>query len=64
MTAKTLEKVAVNLGGFVHPAIDSGYPVDDIPSVGIFPSSDLGAHYDQMNVTAGKFRLIKTSRSI
>lgn len=58
MTAKTLEKVPVNLGGFVHPAVDSVYPVDDIPSVAIFPSSDLGAHYEQMNVTAGKLRLI------
>lgn len=54
MTAKTLEKVPVNLGGFVHPAVDSVYQVDDIPAVAIFPSSDLGAHYDQMNVTAGK----------
>lgn len=52
MTAKTLEKVPVNLGGFV----DSVYTVDDIPAVAIFPSSDLGAHYDQMNVTAGKSR--------
>lgn len=54
MTAKTLEKVPVNLGAFVHPAVDGVYPVDDIPSVAIFPSSDLGAHYDQMSVTAGK----------
>lgn len=64
MTAKTLEKVPVNLGGFVHPAVDSVYPVDDIPSVAIFSSSDLGAHYDQMNMTAGKLRLIKMSLSI
>lgn len=52
MTAKTLEKVPVNLGGFVHP--ESVYSVDDIPSVAIFPNTDLGAHYDQMNVAAGK----------
>lgn len=64
MTAKTLEKVPVNLGGFVHPAVDSVYPVDDIPSVAIFPSSDLGAHYDQMNVTAGKLRLISFDTSL
>lgn len=57
MTAKALEKVPVNLGGFVHPAVESVYSVDDIPSVAIFPSSDLGAHYDQMNVTAGKLIL-------
>lgn len=56
MTAKTLEKVPVNLGGFGHPAVDGGYPVDDLPSVAVFPSSDLGAHYDQMNVTAGESR--------
>lgn len=60
MTAKTLEKVPVNLGGFVPLAVDSVYPVDDVPSVAIFPTSDLGAHYDQMNVTAGKSRLIKS----
>lgn len=54
MTAKTLEKVPLNLGGFVHPAVDSVYSVDDIPAVAIFPSSELGAHYDQMNMTAGK----------
>lgn len=59
MTAKTLEKVPVNLGGFVHPAVDGVYSVDDIPSVAIFPSSDLGAHYDQMNVTPGKFILME-----
>lgn len=54
MTAKTLEKVPLNLGGFVHP--ESVYSVDDIgsslaTSVAIFPNSDLGAHYDQMNVS-------------
>lgn len=58
MTAKTLEKVPVNLGGFVHP--DSVYSVDDISSnlptsVAIFPNSELGAHYDPINV-AGKRR--------
>lgn len=58
MTAKTLEKVPVNLGGFVHPVADSVYSVDDIAaclptSVAIFPNADLGAHYDQMNVAAG-----------
>jgi len=58
MTAKTLEKVPVNLGGFVHPASESVYPVDDMgsslqTSVAIFPNGDLGAHYDQINM-AGK----------
>lgn len=58
MTAKTLEKVPVNLGGFVHPVADSLYSVDDIAaslptSVAIFPNADLGAHYDQINVAAG-----------
>lgn len=50
MTAKTLEKVPVNLGGFVHP--DSAYAVDELSSVAIFPNSDLGVHYDPMG--AGK----------
>lgn len=58
MTAKTLEKVPVHLGGFVHPAAESVYPVDDMgsslqTSVAIFPNGDLGAHYDQINM-AGK----------
>lgn len=59
MTAKTLEKVPVNLGGFVHPVADSVYSMEDIAaslptSVAIFPNSDLGAHYDQINVAAGE----------
>ncbi|XP_060951084.1 early growth response protein 2b [Limanda limanda] len=52
MTAKTLEKVQMNLGGFVHPLAESVYSVDDISSlptsVAIFPNADIGAHYDQM----------------
>ncbi|XP_077595213.1 early growth response protein 2b [Stigmatopora nigra] len=53
MTAKTLEKVPMSLGGF-----DNVYSVDDIPtslptSVAIFPcNSDLGPHYDQINAAA------------
>lgn len=60
MTAKTLEKVPVNIGGFVHPVAESVYSVEDIASglptsVAIFPSSgELGAHYDQVSVAAGK----------
>lgn len=54
MTAKTLEKVPVNLGGFMHPAAESMYSVDDIASVAIFPNGDMGAHYDQMNVASGE----------
>lgn len=62
MTAKTLEKVPVNLGGFGHPGAESVYSVDDIAtslptSVAIFPNTDLGAHYDQINVGAGKMTL-------
>ncbi|XP_071403325.1 early growth response protein 2b-like [Centroberyx affinis] len=57
MTAKTLEKVPVSLGGFLHPAAETVYSVDDIAtglptSVAIFPNSDLGGHYDQMNGAA------------
>ncbi|XP_068161548.1 early growth response protein 2b isoform X2 [Antennarius striatus] len=55
MTAKTLEKVPVNLGGFAPPA-ESGYSMEDITSlqtsVEIFPNSDLGAHYDPINAAA------------
>ncbi|XP_037134796.1 early growth response protein 2b [Syngnathus acus] len=52
MTAKTLEKVPMTLGGF-----ENVYSVDDIAgglptSVAIFPNSDLGPHYDQINVAA------------
>lgn len=65
MTAKTLEKVPVNIGSFVHP--ESVYSVDDIAtglptSVAIFPSGDIGAHYDQVNVAAGKM-LARLDRS-
>ncbi|XP_060884506.1 early growth response protein 2b [Labrus mixtus] len=56
MTAKTLEKVPVSLGGFAHP--DSMYSVDDISSnlptsVTIYNNSELGAHYDHINVGDG-----------
>lgn len=54
MTAKTLEKVSLNLGGF-----ESVYSTDDIAaslptSVAIFPNNDLGGHFDQINVSTGK----------
>ncbi|XP_068610641.1 early growth response protein 2b [Brachionichthys hirsutus] len=57
MTAKTLEKVPLSLGGFAHPAAQSAYSMDDIAtglptSAGIYPNTDLGAHYDQINVAA------------
>ncbi|TRY69706.1 hypothetical protein DNTS_035393 [Danionella cerebrum] len=53
MTAKTLEKPPVTLGGFVHPLAESIYSVDEIAtalpgSVTIFPNGDLG-HYEQIN---------------
>lgn len=54
MTAKTLEKAPVTLGGFVHPLAESIYSVDEIAtslpaSVTIFPNGDLGGHYEQIN---------------
>lgn len=58
MTAKTLEKVPMTLGGF-----ENVYSVDDMagglppPSVAIFPNSDMGPNYDQINVAAGKPRV-------
>lgn len=59
MTAKTLEKSPVTLGGFVHPLSEDIYSLDDstpLPgSVAIFPNSDLGGHYDQLSgISAGK----------
>ncbi|XP_067285523.1 early growth response protein 2b isoform X1 [Pseudorasbora parva] len=54
MTAKTLEKAPVTLGGFVHPLVESIYSVDELAtslpaSVTIFPNGDLGGHYEQIN---------------
>ncbi|KAK3529461.1 hypothetical protein QTP70_031085 [Hemibagrus guttatus] len=53
MTAKTLEKSPVTLGGFLHPLSEGIYSLDDttpLPaSVAIFPNGDLGGHYDQIN---------------
>ncbi|XP_059387844.1 early growth response protein 2b-like isoform X1 [Carassius carassius] len=54
MTAKTLEKAPVTLGGFVHPLSESIYSVDEIgttlpASVAIFPNGDLGGHYEHIN---------------
>lgn len=62
MTAKTLDKVPVTLGGFVHPLSESIYSVDEIAtslpaSVTIFPNGDLGGHYEQIN-SGGKTRAI------
>lgn len=53
MTAKTLEKVPVTLGGFVHPLAESIYSVDELAtslpaSVTIY-NGDLGGHYEQIN---------------
>lgn len=59
MTAKTVDKIPVSLGGFVHHQLpDSIYPVDDIAtslpaSVAIFPNGDLGGPFDQLSGAAG-----------
>ncbi|XP_076856703.1 early growth response protein 2b [Brachyhypopomus gauderio] len=58
MTAKTLEKTPVTLGGFAHPLSEGIYSVDEIgaslpPSVTIFPNGDLGGHYEQINGPPG-----------
>ncbi|CAL8382931.1 unnamed protein product [Gadus morhua 'NCC'] len=47
MTAKTLEKVPVSLGGFVHPS-ETVYG-EEMSSVSGFPPTDLGGHYDHMS---------------
>lgn len=60
MTAKTVDKLPVTLGGFVHQLPESLYPVEDLAaslpaSVTIFPNGDLGGPYDQLSgVTGGK----------
>ncbi|XP_013886925.1 early growth response protein 2b [Austrofundulus limnaeus] len=51
MTAQTLDKVPLSLGGFVHAAADSVFSMDDM-STSIFPTTELGARYDQINVAA------------
>ncbi|XP_028332349.1 early growth response protein 2b [Gouania willdenowi] len=51
MTAKPLEKVPVNLGGFVHSVPEGVYAVDDA-SVALFSNSDMGAHYEHMGTDA------------
>ncbi|XP_077206850.1 E3 SUMO-protein ligase EGR2 [Paroedura picta] len=57
MTAKTVDKIPVSLGGFVHQLPDSIYPVDDLAtalpaSVTIFPNGDLGGPFDQLSAAA------------
>lgn len=52
MTAKTLEKV--NVGGFVHPAAEGAYPVEDITSVAVFNGGDLGGHYEHLSAATGE----------
>lgn len=66
MTAKTLEKAPVTLGGFVHPLAESIYSVDEIAtsmpaSVTIFPNGDLGGHYEQINPGGKTDALISTA---
>nr|XP_056706499.1 E3 SUMO-protein ligase EGR2 [Euleptes europaea] len=58
MTAKTLDKIPVSLGGFVPQLPEGLYPVDDIatslpPSVAIFPNGDLGGTFDQLSGATG-----------
>ena len=52
MTAKTLEKVPVSLGGFVHPS-ETVYG-EEMSSVAGFPPTDLGGHYDHMSGATGE----------
>ena len=55
MTAKTLEKVPVSLGGFVHPS-ETVYG-EEMASVAGFPPADLGGHYDHMSGATGENRI-------
>lgn len=51
MTAKTVDKIPLPIGGFVHQMPEAMYPLDEsaLPtSVTIFPNMDLGGQYDQM----------------
>ncbi|KAG8552516.1 hypothetical protein GDO81_004560 [Engystomops pustulosus] len=56
MTAKTVEKIPVTIGGFMHQMPEAIYPVDEssLPtSVTIFPNVDLGGTYEQMSSMNG-----------
>ncbi|XP_077114886.1 E3 SUMO-protein ligase EGR2 isoform X1 [Ranitomeya variabilis] len=56
MTAKTIEKIPVTIGGFVHQMPDALYPMDEssLPtSVTIFPNVDLGGPFEQMSSVPG-----------
>ncbi|XP_063291255.1 E3 SUMO-protein ligase EGR2 isoform X1 [Pelobates fuscus] len=56
MTAKTVEKLPVSIGSFVHQIPDSMYPMDEstLPtSVTFFPNVDLGGPFDQMSSVTG-----------
>ncbi|XP_075071277.1 E3 SUMO-protein ligase EGR2 [Mixophyes fleayi] len=56
MTAKTVEKIPVTIGGFVHQIPDGIYPMDEstLPtSVTIYPNVDLGGPFDQMSRMTG-----------
>ncbi|XP_068111403.1 E3 SUMO-protein ligase EGR2 isoform X1 [Hyperolius riggenbachi] len=51
MTAKTVDKIPLPLGGFVHQMPEAMYPMDESPlttSVTIYPNVDLGGPFDQM----------------
>lgn len=58
MTAKTLDKVAVSFGGFVHPGPDNVFSVEDMsgslpPSAAVFTHSELG-HYEPVGTGPGE----------
>ncbi|XP_077311546.1 E3 SUMO-protein ligase EGR2 [Lithobates pipiens] len=56
MTAKTVDKIPLPIGGFVHQMPEAMYPLDEstLPtSVTIFPNMDLGGQYDQMGTGDG-----------
>ncbi|MEE6485412.1 hypothetical protein FKM82_014270 [Ascaphus truei] len=58
MTARTVDKIPMTLGGFMHQIPESIYPVDEIAttlpaSVTIFPNVDLGGPFEQMSSVTG-----------
>nr|DBA15173.1 TPA: hypothetical protein GDO54_004421 [Pyxicephalus adspersus] len=64
MTAKTVDKIPLPIGGFVHQMPEAMYPVDEstLPtSVTIFPNVDLGGPFDQMGAGDGMINVDMSS---
>ncbi|XP_018432160.1 PREDICTED: E3 SUMO-protein ligase EGR2 [Nanorana parkeri] len=64
MTAKTVDKIPLPIGGFLHQMPEAMYPMDEstLPtSVTIFPNVDMGGPYDQMSSGDGMINVDMSS---